>query len=158
MKTLNTSRDGKNVVRPDRRGRTEDQELLTRPAGADFLSSESWRVLRILGEFVEGFESLANLSQAVTIFGSARTKPSQPQYGAAVETARLLGEAGLTIITGGGPGIMEAANKGAQLAGAASVGLNIELPFEQIFNEHLDLAIQFHYFFVRKTMFLKYAQ
>lgn len=111
-----------------------------------------------MGEFVEGFEELANLGPAVTIFGSARTQLDHPHYKNCVETARLLGEAGFSIITGGGPGMMEAANKGAQEAGVDSVGLNIELPFEQDLNRHADLKIHFRYFFVRKTMFVKYAQ
>jgi uncharacterized protein (TIGR00730 family) len=114
--------------------------------------------MRITGEFVEGFDTLADLGTAVTIFGSARTKPGQPHYEAAVAVARLLGEAGYTIITGGGPGIMEAGNKGARAAGAPSIGLNIELPFEQHVNPYVDLAIDFRYFFVRKTMLVKYAQ
>jgi uncharacterized protein (TIGR00730 family) len=111
-----------------------------------------------MGEFTEGFDSLADLGPAVTIFGSARVKPDDEQYEAAVEVARLLGEAGLTVITGGGPGIMEAGNKGARLANALSVGLNIELPFEQGVNPYVDLPLVFRYFFVRKTMFVKYAQ
>ena len=119
---------------------------------------ESWRVFRIMGEFVEGFEELSHLGPAVTVFGSARTEPGHPFYEQCVHTARLLGEAGFTIITGGGPGIMEAANKGAREAGVCSVGLNIELPFEQDVNANADLKIHFRYFFVRKTMFVKYAQ
>ncbi len=119
---------------------------------------ESWRVFRIMGEFVEGFDELTHLGPAVTIFGSARTLPEDPLYGKCVETARLLGEAGFAIITGGGPGMMQAANQGARQAGACSVGLNIELPFEQDLNEFADLKIHFRYFFVRKTMFVKYAQ
>jgi len=119
---------------------------------------ESWRVFRIMGEFVEGFEELSRLGPAVTIFGSARTGGDHPLYQQCVRTARLLGEAGFTIITGGGPGMMEAANRGAQEAGVCSVGLNIELPFEQDVNEFADLKIHFRYFFVRKTMFVKYAQ
>jgi uncharacterized protein (TIGR00730 family) len=125
---------------------------------ADFTSTDPWRVLRILGEFVEGFEALAELGRSVTIFGSARVKADHPQYRAATEVARLLGEAGFTIITGGGPGIMEAANLGAREAGVLSVGLNIELPFEQGVNPFVDLPIEFRYFFVRKTMFVKYAE
>ncbi len=119
---------------------------------------ESWRVFRIMGEFVEGFEELAPLGPAVSIFGSARTPPEHPFYQKCVETAKLLAEAGFSIITGGGPGLMEAANKGAREAGACSVGLNIELPFEQHDNPYADLKIHFRYFFVRKTMFVKYAQ
>jgi uncharacterized protein (TIGR00730 family) len=119
---------------------------------------ESWRVFRIMGEFVEGFDELARLGPAVSIFGSARTSPDQPIYQKCVETARLLGEAGFAIITGGGPGLMQAANQGAREAGVCSVGLNIELPFEQHENPYADLKIDFRYFFVRKTMFVKYAQ
>ncbi len=122
------------------------------------VGKESWRVFRIMGEFVEGFDELTRLGPAVTIFGSARTQPHDPMYRTCVETARLLGEAGFSIITGGGPGMMQAANRGAREAGACSVGLNIELPFEQDLNEFADLKIHFRYFFVRKTMFVKYAQ
>ncbi|HEX8271547.1 MAG TPA: TIGR00730 family Rossman fold protein [Longimicrobiaceae bacterium] len=142
---------------------TEDERLLESPAtspaqAADFLHSDPWRVFRIMGEFVEGFDTLANVGRAVTIFGSARVKPDDPQYHAARETARLLGEAGFSVITGGGPGIMEAANRGAKEAGAPSIGCNIELPFEQGINAYVDLPINFRYFFVRKTMFVKYAE
>jgi uncharacterized protein (TIGR00730 family) len=141
---------------------TEDEQLLespsTRPEAPDFTSSDPWRVLRITGEFVEGFDALAKVGPAVTIFGSARVTPEDPFYRAARETARLLGEAGFSIITGGGPGIMAAANQGARDAEAPSIGCNIELPFEQAINEYVDLAINFRYFFVRKTMFVKYAE
>jgi len=142
---------------------TEDEQLLQSPAAAppsrvDFTSTDPWRVFRIMGEFVEGFDSLACIGPAVTIFGSARVPPGDPQYEAARETARLLGEAGFSVITGGGPGIMEAANRGARDAGVLSVGCNIELPFEQAVNPYVDLAINFRYFFVRKTMFVKYAE
>ncbi|MFL5385005.1 MAG: TIGR00730 family Rossman fold protein [Longimicrobiaceae bacterium] len=141
---------------------TEDEQLLQSPAAApatvDFTSSDPWRVFRIMGEFVEGFDALARIGPAVTIFGSARVRPDDPQYQAACETARLLGRAGFSIITGGGPGIMEAANRGAREAGVLSVGCNIELPFEQAVNPYVDLAINFRYFFVRKTMFVKYAE
>ena len=140
--------------------RTEDERLLEtpQPDHGEFTHTDPWRVLRIMGEFVEGFDALAELGDAVTLFGSARVKPDDPLYQAAVETARLLGEAGFTIITGGGPGMMQAANQGAREAGAQSVGLNIQLPFEQSVNPYVDIAIEFHYFFVRKTMFVKYAQ
>jgi uncharacterized protein (TIGR00730 family) len=120
--------------------------------------SDSWRVFRIMGEFVEGFDELARLGPAVSVFGSARTPPEHPVYQKCVETARLLGEAGFAVITGGGPGLMQAANQGAREAGACSVGLNIELPLEQHDNPYADLKIDFRYFFVRKTMFVKYAQ
>jgi uncharacterized protein (TIGR00730 family) len=137
---------------------TQDEQLLESPGPASFISTDPWRVLRIMGEFTEGFEALVDVGPAISIFGSARVKPGHAQYEAAVELARLLGEAGITIITGGGPGIMEAGNKGAQEAGVPSIGLNIELPFEQGVNAYVDLPMEFHYFFVRKTMFLKYAQ
>jgi uncharacterized protein (TIGR00730 family) len=142
---------------------TEDEKLLESPheqgaATKGFTHSDPWRVLRIMGEFVEGFDTLAELGPAITIFGSARVKPDDPMYQATVETARLLGEAGYAIITGGGPGIMEAGNRGAQEGGVPSIGLNIELPFEQGSNQYVDVSIDFRYFFVRKTMFVKYAQ
>src|SRR4051812_30504131 len=142
---------------------TEDEQLLQSPAAApkravDFTRSDPWRVFRIMGEFVEGFDALAEIGPAVTIFGSARVKPDHPQYQQARETARLLGEAGFSVIPGGGPGIMEAANRGARDAGVLSIGCNIELPFEQSINEYVDVAINFRYFFVRKTMFVKYAE
>lgn len=139
---------------------TQDEQLLATPdpQKAAFKNSDPWRVLRIQGEFVNGFDTLAELGPAVTIFGSARTKPDDPVYQATVETAKLLAESGLSVITGGGPGIMEAGNKGAKAADGVSVGLGIELPFEQGVNQYANIAIEFHYFFVRKTMFMKYAQ
>jgi uncharacterized protein (TIGR00730 family) len=139
---------------------TQDEKLLARPAHTPtpFTQTDPWRVLRITGEFVEGFDTLAELGPAVSIFGSARTKPGDPMYQATVETARLLAEAGLVVITGGGPGIMEAGNRGAKDASGVSVGLGIELPFEQGVNRYVEIPINFHYFFVRKTMFVKYAQ
>src|SRR5436309_12530547 len=136
----------------------EDRKLLDRPAPLEKLQSESWRVLRITSEFVAGFDHLADVYPAVSMFGSARTKLSNEFYGAAVKTAELLGRAGFAIITGGGPGIMEAANKGARQAGAMSIGCNIELPFEQQINAFVDKAMTFRYFFVRKTMFIKYSE
>ena len=140
----------------------EDEELLLtpaeQPASTLFTHSDPWRVLRIMGEFVDGFDTLAEIGPAVTIFGSARVRSGDPVYAAAQETARLLAEAGYVIITGGGPGIMEAGNRGAQEGGAPSVGLNIELPFEQGTNPYVEIAVYFRYFFVRKTMFVKYAQ
>jgi uncharacterized protein (TIGR00730 family) len=142
-----------------RRRRTEDQDLLERPSpDADFTQRDPWRVLRITGEFVEGFEALAEMGPSVTVFGSARTEPGSEEYERAVEVARRLGESGFSIITGGGPGIMEAANRGAREAGALSVGLNIELPFEQHLNPYVDLSVDFRYFFVRKMMLVKYSQ
>ena len=165
------------------RGVTEDERLLTRPTQPlispqeaypqeqdqadeyaferalhfDFTVTDPWRVLRIMSEFVYGFDALAHVPPCVTIFGSARTSPDDPSYAAAVETARLLAKAGFGIITGGGPGIMEAANKGAQEGGNLSIGCNIELPFEQAPNPYLDISLDFRYFFVRKTMFVKYS-
>jgi uncharacterized protein (TIGR00730 family) len=139
---------------------TQDEKLLQSPGPeqALFTDTDPWRVLRIQGEFVEGFEALAQLGPAVSLFGSARTGAEDPYHQAAVETARLLAEAGLAVITGGGPGIMEAGNQGAKQGGGVSVGLNIELPFEQHLNPYLDIPINFHYFFARKVMFVKYAQ
>jgi uncharacterized protein (TIGR00730 family) len=137
---------------------TEDERLLETVEDGEAIGKDAWRVFRIMGEFVEGFEDLGEIGRAVSIFGSARVLPDAPEYQLCVETARLLGEEGFAIITGGGPGIMEAANKGAKLAGARSVGCNIELPFEQGSNDFLDVSIDFRYFFVRKTMFVKYAE
>ncbi len=143
------------VTRAQRRARrTEDERLLQ----AAFTQTDPWRVLRIMGEFVDGFEELAELGPAVTIFGSARVGSEDPSYAKAVEVGRLVGEAGFTIITGGGPGIMEAGNRGAREAGAPSVGLNIELPFEQQVNPYVDISVDFNYFFVRKMMLVKYSQ
>jgi uncharacterized protein (TIGR00730 family) len=113
--------------------------------------------MRIMSEFIEGFDKLSEVEKGVSIFGSARTHPDDPQYLAAVEVARLLGEQGFSIITGAGPGIMEAANKGAKLGGGASIGCNIELPFEQGSNPYVDTLVAFRYFAVRKTMFIKYS-
>jgi uncharacterized protein (TIGR00730 family) len=143
-----------------KRPTTEDEKLLATPATRDsaFTHTDPWRVMRIMAEFVEGFDTLAELGPAITVFGSARTRPGHPQYEAARETARLIGEAGFDIITGGGPGIMQAGNEGAQAAGVVSVGLNIELPFEQGSNPYVAVPIDFRYFFIRKTMFVKYAQ
>jgi uncharacterized protein (TIGR00730 family) len=120
-------------------------------------AEEPWRIFRIMAEFVEGFEELSNIGPAVSIFGSARTVAGEPYYDLAVETAREVGKAGFAIITGGGGGVMEAANKGAKEAGVKSVGLNIELPHEQEPNEYQDVSLHFRYFFCRKVMFLKYA-
>jgi len=142
-------------------GPTQDEQLLIAPVGlADrraALSSDPWRVLRILGEFVEGFDTLKNVTNGVTIFGSARIKRDDRNYERCVETARLLAKEGFTVITGGGPGIMEAGNRGAKLGEGHSIGLNIELPFEQAANEFVDTSMHFRYFFVRKTMFVKYS-
>src|SRR5713226_2968702 len=145
-------------VPPKPRHALEDRKLLDRPGRIERLESESWRVLRITSEFVAGFDHLSGVYPAVSIFGSARTKLSNKYYDAAVRTAELIGKAGFAIITGGGPGIMEAANKGARKAGALSIGCNIELPFEQKLNQFVDRALTFRYFFVRKTMFIKYSE
>ncbi|HET9453451.1 MAG TPA: TIGR00730 family Rossman fold protein [Gemmatimonadaceae bacterium] len=138
---------------------TEDEKFLRGPSGdpTDFTRTDTWRVMRIMSEFIEGFDNLANVTKGVTIFGSARTTPEDPQYVAAQETARLLAQEGFAIITGAGPGIMEAANRGAKLVGGRSIGCNIELPFEQGANPYVDTIINFRYFFVRKTMFIKYS-
>ncbi|HEX7589599.1 MAG TPA: TIGR00730 family Rossman fold protein, partial [Demequinaceae bacterium] len=127
-------------------------------AGNEWLDQDPWRVLRIQSEFVEGFGALSHLGRAVCVFGSARSKAGTPEYAMAETMGRLLAEAGFAAITGGGPGTMEAVNKGASLAGGVSVGLGIELPHEQALNDYVNLGINFRYFFVRKTMFLKYAQ
>jgi uncharacterized protein (TIGR00730 family) len=135
----------------------EEDHAFERALNLDFTITDPWRVLRITSEFVNGFDALAHIPPSIAIFGSARTKPTDPTYKAAVETARLLARAGFGIITGGGPGIMEAANKGAQEGGNLSIGCNIELPFEQNPNQYLDISLDFRYFFVRKTMFIKYS-
>nr|WP_238344910.1 TIGR00730 family Rossman fold protein [Actinopolymorpha cephalotaxi] len=125
---------------------------------SDWVHTDPWRVLRIQSEFVEGFGMLAELGSAISVFGSARTRPEDPMYAMAERVGRGLADAGYAVITGGGPGVMEAANKGASQAGGVSVGLGIELPFEQGMNPWVDVGINFRYFFVRKTMFVKYAQ
>jgi uncharacterized protein (TIGR00730 family) len=137
---------------------TTDQRLLDSHGDADWVHTDPWRVLRIQAEFVEGFGALAELGPAVSVFGSARTKPDDPMYAAASEIAAKLCAAGYAVITGGGPGAMEAANRGASECGGVSVGLGIELPHEQGMNDWVDLGVNFRYFFVRKTMFVKYAQ
>ena len=137
---------------------TTDQRLLDSRGPVDWLHADPWRVMRIQSEFVEGFGALAELGPAVSVFGSARTRPDDPAYAVGVEVGRKLVEAGYAVITGGGPGAMEAANKGALEAGGTSVGLGIELPFEQGLNRYVDLGVNFRYFFARKTMFVKYAQ
>jgi uncharacterized protein (TIGR00730 family) len=142
-----------------RKAVTEDERLLAQVPRErrPFTRTDSWRVLRIMGEFVEGFDTLSDVYNAVTIFGSARTTPDDAYYEKAIETARLLAEEGFPIITGGGPGIMEAANRGCQEGNGLSIGCNIELPFEQGLNAYVERAINFRYFFVRKTMFVKYS-
>ena len=137
---------------------TTDQRLLDSRGPTDWVHTDPWRVLRIQAEFVEGFGALAGLPRAVTVFGSARTKPDHPEYRTAMEIGAALATEGFAVITGGGPGIMEAANRGAKEAGGMSVGLGIELPFEQGINKYVDLGINFRYFFARKTMFVKYSQ
>ncbi len=151
-------------VRPQQRlGKTTDRRLLewVDPRDAERRAErtmrDSWRVLRIQSEFVAGFDAMSEVAEAVTVFGSARMKPDSPEYALGVEVGRALGEAGYAVITGGGPGAMQAANQGAHQAGAQSIGLNIELPFEQTLNPWVDLGMNFRYFFVRKTMFVKYA-
>ena len=141
----------------ERAHRTEDEALLARQPRPDFLDGDPWRSLRILAEFVEGFDALAAVGPAVTVFGSARIGPDHPQYEEARNLGRRLAEMGYAVITGGGPGIMEAANRGCHEAGGLSVGCNIELPQEQGLNPYVDLGIEFRYFFARKMMFVKYA-
>jgi len=138
---------------------TEDEKLLQLPRArtAEFTHTDPWRLMRIMGEFIEGFDTLATVDKGVTIFGSARVGPEDPQYRAAEKIAGLLARAGFAVITGAGPGIMEAANKGAFQAGGRSIGCNIELPFEQGANPYVDTLINFRYFAVRKTMFIKYS-
>ena len=148
-------------TRPQRRSAqfaTTDEQLLDSRGPTDWVHADMWRVLRIQSEFVEGFGALAELGPAISVFGSARTSPDDPVYALGVEVGRLLVEAGFAVITGGGPGAMEAANRGASEAGGLSVGLGIELPFEQKLNSYVELGIDFRYFFARKTMFVKYAQ
>lgn len=137
---------------------TTDQHLLDQRGPADWVHTDPWRVLRIESEFVEGFGMLSELGPAVTVFGSARTQPGSDDYQTGVLLGRKLAKAGFAVITGGGPGAMEAVNKGTSQAGGVSVGLGIELPFEQQLNDWVDLGINFSYFFARKTMFVKYAQ
>src|SRR6185503_9820663 len=139
------------------KGATQDEQLLESPRADEFTHTDPWRVFRIMGEFVEGFDELATLSRGIAIFGSARTKPDSPEYKAAQETAALFAAQGYAVITGGGPGIMEAANRGAFEAGGLSIGCNIELPFEQRPNAYQTLSLTFKYFFVRKMMFVKYS-
>lgn len=138
-------------------GTTQDEQLLESPRPDEFTHTDTWRVFRIMGEFVEGFDELATLNRGISIFGSARSKPEDPDYAAAQETAALLAKEGFAVITGGGPGIMEAANRGAFEAGGLSIGCNIELPFEQRPNPYQTRSLTFKYFFVRKMMFVKYS-
>ncbi len=139
-------------------GETTDAHLLDTRGPTDWVHADPWRVLRIQSEFVEGFGALAELGRAVSVFGSARVNEDDPEYALGRAVGGLLAEAGYAVITGGGPGAMEAANRGACEAGGVSVGLGIELPFEQGMNEWVDIGVDFRYFFARKTMFVKYAQ
>ncbi|HLO34775.1 MAG TPA: TIGR00730 family Rossman fold protein [Candidatus Deferrimicrobium sp.] len=152
---------GSAAQRIGRTAATEDEKLLERrPKRAgrpEFIDSDPWRALRILSEFVEGFDALAAVGPAVTVFGSARVAPGSPDYELARGIARRLAGHGFAIITGGGPGVMEAANRGCREGGGLSIGCNIELPHEQGLNAYVDLGIEFRYFFARKTMFVKYA-
>jgi uncharacterized protein (TIGR00730 family) len=157
-------RAGRLVIRPGKEHeatrrvrRTEDERLLERPERPSFLDTDPWRVLRIVGEFVDGFDALAAVGPAVTVFGSARTPEASPYYAGARQLGSLLAKHGYAVITGGGPGIMEAANRGCQEGGGLSVGCNIELPMEQGLNPYVDLGVEFRYFFARKVMFVKYA-
>jgi uncharacterized protein (TIGR00730 family) len=137
---------------------TTDQRLLDTGGPTDWVHTDPWRVLRIQAEFIEGFGALAELGPAISVFGSARSRPGDVDYEAGIVLGRKLAEAGFAVITGGGPGAMEAANRGASEAGGVSVGLGIELPFESGINEWVDIGINFRYFFARKTMFVKYAR
>ncbi|WP_232660469.1 TIGR00730 family Rossman fold protein [Pseudonocardia sp. TRM90224] len=148
------------ILRRERRNEptTTDQRLLDSRGPSDWVHTDPWRVMRIQAEFVEGFGMLAEVPRAVTVFGSARTKRDHPEYEQGRALGAALAEAGFAVITGGGPGAMEAANRGCSEAGGLSVGLGIELPFEQGLNDWVDLGINFRYFFARKTMFVKYSQ
>ena len=149
-------RRGRLTTRPDT-GMTEDTVFLQTP-DTSFIHTDTWRSLRILSEFVDGFDALATAPPAVSVFGSARIGEGDPVYTAAREVGRKLAEAGFSVITGGGPGAMEAANRGCHDAGGLSIGCNIELPHEQRLNDYVDLGVDFRYFFVRKVMFVKYAE
>jgi uncharacterized protein (TIGR00730 family) len=137
---------------------TTDQRLLDSRGPSDWVHTDPWRVLRIQAEFVEGFGALAEVPKAVTVFGSARTQRDDPEYATGVKLGAALAAAGFAVLTGGGPGTMEAVNRGCSEGGGLSVGLGIELPFEQGLNPWVDLGVNFRYFFARKTMFIKYAQ
>jgi uncharacterized protein (TIGR00730 family) len=138
-------------------GITEDEKFLARRPSPDFLETDPWRALRILAEFVEGFDAMAKVGPAITVFGSARSRPDDPVYALARTIGTRLAQAGFAVITGGGPGTMEAANRGCREGGGLSVGCNIELPHEQGMNPYVDLGVDFRYFFARKVMFVKYA-
>lgn len=137
--------------------RTADASLLAPEQETSFLHSDPWRIMRIQAELVAGFDALTDVGPAIAVFGSARMKPENPHYAMAVELGKRLADANFAVITGGGPGVMEAANKGAQDAGGKSVGLSIELPFEEGHNAFIDLGVNFRYFFVRKVMCVKYS-
>jgi uncharacterized protein (TIGR00730 family) len=150
-------RRGRVLVRKKGRADTEDRKLLE-TKGVSFVDTDPWRVLRIMSEFVEGFGALAEVTKAITVFGSARITEADPMYEQARMVGAELAKAGYAVITGGGPGIMEAANRGCKEGGGLSIGCNIELPFEQGMNAYVDLGIDFDYFFTRKVMFVKYAE
>jgi uncharacterized protein (TIGR00730 family) len=139
-------------------GSTNDQRLLDSRGPSDWVHTDPWRVLKIQAEFVEGFNDLAEIGPAISVFGSARTPADHPAYDLGVRVGAALADAGFAVITGGGPGAMEAANKGAAEAGGQSIGLGIELPWETALNPYVTFGLNFRYFFVRKTMFVKYAQ
>ena len=158
MTTRETYRKGPVLLRGTQiPSQTTDARLLSAAEDADWLHADPWRVMRIQAEFVEGFGALAELGAAISVFGSARTRPDDPAYALAEGIGAGIARAGYAVITGGGPGMMEAANKGAHRAGGVSVGLGIELPHEQGMNDFVDLGINFRYFFARKTMFVKYS-
>ncbi|ADD45130.1 TIGR00730 family Rossman fold protein [Stackebrandtia nassauensis] len=137
---------------------TSEAHLLDSVHRGEWKQRDAWRALRILSEFVDGFETLSDLEPAVSVFGSARTKPGSEEYVLGEQLGAALAKANFGVITGGGPGIMEAANRGARSAGGVSIGLGIELPFEQKLNDYIDIGLDFRYFFARKTMFVKYSQ
>ena len=158
-KPTHTYRRGSVVLRGDQIPRmTSDASLLQSDQSADWKHEDPWRVLRIQSEFVEGFEALAEVGPAISVFGSARTRPDDPLYACAQRIGELLVDRGYAVITGGGPGMMEAANRGAWEAGGTSIGLGIELPHEQGLNQWVNLGVNFRYFLARKTMFVKYSQ
>ncbi|EKD41705.1 MAG: hypothetical protein ACD_73C00569G0002 [uncultured bacterium] len=132
-------------------------KIMSRKSDEEFVAKSTWRVFRIMSEFVDAFDELKNIEPAVSIWGSARTKADSPHYKMTEKVGRAVSDAGFSVITGGGPGLMEAANKGAQAGKSLSIGLNIEIPMEQVANSYLDLSLDFKYFFVRKVMFVKYA-
>ncbi|WP_430331618.1 TIGR00730 family Rossman fold protein [Rhodococcus sp. ACT016] len=158
--TASVKHRGPVMLRRDRKAEvtTADRRLLDQRGPTDWVHTDPWRVLRIQSEFIEGFGALAEVPRAVTVFGSARTDEDAAEYRTARELGTALVQAGFAVITGGGPGVMEGANRGASESGGYSIGLGIELPFEQRLNDWVDLGINFRYFFARKTMFVKYSQ